>query len=114
MNNLTAEPTIVATVNGAIFSLILDPIGEQIVAGSVDGRILIWSLADPTAEPTVLARHSDRAKSWPFARWQVLASAGEDRAIFLWEWAIRRLSRCFWQGIKPGYGGWPSPRMAHS
>ncbi|MBK9054436.1 MAG: hypothetical protein IPL78_27060 [Chloroflexi bacterium] len=79
------------------------------VAGSADGRILIWSLAEPEAEPTVLARHSDRVNDLAFSPdGQVLASAGEKIGQFCCGIGpiCRRATSC-WPGIRPVYAVWP-------
>ncbi|KAH6916488.1 hypothetical protein BKA70DRAFT_1091700, partial [Coprinopsis sp. MPI-PUGE-AT-0042] len=72
-------------------SLIFDPDGSSIAAGTRDGRLLLWQIGEPEADHLCdLSGHQGRITTTAFAppsssQQNQLCSASEDRTVRLWD-----------------------------
>jgi WD40 repeat protein len=66
---------------------VLNPVKEQIIAGSTSGDIFIYDLNNPGAAPTnILREHTEGIKSLSLSHSsQILVSLSDDRTVRVWD-----------------------------
>ena len=82
---LHASPTQLKGYSGKILTLAFDPAGDQVIAGTSDGQIHVWSIKSPLQNPRTFKGHSAAVLSIHVSpNGHYLASGSMDSTVRLW------------------------------